>query len=70
MPKKTRTRKRKTNKMKGAGLLGDVWSGLKKTYNVLHQVKPSQYIGLIPHPYAKGASAVLSSLGMGKRRKK
>lgn len=52
----------------GNGFFGDVWSGLKKGYNYLKQVQPSQYVGMVQHPYAQNIATALKTVGLGKTK--
>lgn len=49
--------------MYGSGFFGDLWDGIK---NVASKVKPSQVLGLIPHPGAQAAAATARTVGLGR----
>lgn len=49
--------------MEGAGFFGDLWSGIK---SVASKIKPSQVLGLIPHPAAQSAATVGRAVGLGR----
>ena len=57
-------------RQKGEGWLGDAlstaWNGVK---SVASKVKPSQLLGLVPHPGAQGIARVAGAVGLGRKKK-